>query len=95
MKQETTNVFDQGLNKDLNSIVTPNNVLTDALNATFITFNGDELTLQNDSGNTTIPVEGTQNVVKLTQGFYPLGGKRIWRCIIYSIWKTRKTRYQG
>lgn len=54
MKQETTNTFDQGLNKDLNPIVTPNNVLTDSLNGTFITFNGDELSLQNDSGNTTI-----------------------------------------
>lgn len=56
MRQETNNTFDQGLNKDLNPIVTPNNVLTDCLNGAFITFNGDELTLQNDSGNTKIPV---------------------------------------
>ena len=39
----------EGLNKDLNPIVTPNNVLTDNLNGTFITFNGDELSLQNDA----------------------------------------------
>lgn len=57
MKQETTNTFDKGLNKDLNPIVTPNNVLTDCLNGTFITFNGDELVLQNDAGNTKIPTK--------------------------------------
>ena len=57
MKKETVNVFDGGLNKDLNPIVTPNNVLTDSLNGTFITFNGDELSLQNDAGNTKIPVK--------------------------------------
>ena len=56
MRQETTNTFDKGLNKDLNPIVTPNDVLTDCLNGTFITFNGDELSLQNDAGNTKITV---------------------------------------
>lgn len=54
MRQETHNTFDQGLNMDINPNVTPNNVLTDSLNGTFITFNGDELSLQNDSGNTKI-----------------------------------------
>jgi hypothetical protein len=34
-----------GLNKDFNPIATPNDVLTDALNATLITFNGNELML--------------------------------------------------
>lgn len=56
MKKETINTFDQGLNKDLNPIVTPNDVLTDCLNGTFLTFNGDELSLQNDAGNTKITV---------------------------------------
>jgi len=75
MKKETVNVFDQGLNKDLNPIVTPNNVLTDNLNGTFITFNGDELSLQNDAGNTRIPVPDTEDSVKLSDGFYPIGMK--------------------
>ncbi len=75
MKKETVNVFDQGLNKDLNPIVTPNNVLTDNLNGTFLTFNGDELSLQNDAGNTRIPVPDTGDSVKLSDGFYPLGMK--------------------
>ena len=45
MKKETVNVFDGGLNKDLNPLVTPNNVLTDNLNGTFLTFNGNEYIL--------------------------------------------------
>lgn len=75
MKKETVNVFDGGLNKDLNPLVTPNNVLTDNLNGTFLTFNGDELSLQNDAGNTTIPVSDTEPDVKLSPGFYPIGMK--------------------
>ena len=50
MRQETTNTFDKGLNKDLNPIVTPNDILTDCLNGTFITFNGDELSLTERCG---------------------------------------------
>ena len=69
MRQETNNTFDQGLNKDLNPIVTPNNVLTDCLNGAFITFNGDELTLQNDSGNTKIPVSWDKRMLlEYTEG---------------------------
>lgn len=56
MRQETTNTFDGGLNKDLNPVITPNDILTDCLNGTFVTFNGDELTLQNDAGNTRVPI---------------------------------------
>ena len=58
MKKEATNIFSEGINLDLNPVATPNNVLTDAINATFVTFNGDELTLQNDAGNTRITVDG-------------------------------------
>lgn len=75
MKKETVNVFNEGLNKDLNPIVTPNNVLTDNLNGTFITFNGDELSLQNDAGNTKISEPDGVNFVKLSEGFYPIGIK--------------------
>lgn len=56
MKKESVNTFNEGLVYDLNPIVTPNNVLTDCINGTFLTFNGDELSLQNDAGNTTITV---------------------------------------
>ena len=54
MRKDSVNVFSEGLNYDLNPITTPNNVLTDCVNGTFLTFNGDELALQNDAGNTKI-----------------------------------------
>jgi len=77
MKKEAINTFSEGLNFDLNPITTPNNILTDAVNGTFITFNGDELALQNDAGNTRI-IDLSANLsdyVKLTDGYYPLGIK--------------------
>lgn len=40
-------------------------MLTDNLNGTFITFNGNELSLQNDMGNT--------HTTYLSKGFYPIG----------------------
>jgi hypothetical protein len=73
MKQETTNTFSEGLNYDLNPITTPNNVLTDCINGTFVTFNGDELVLQNDAGNALIPYN--VGFVQLSPDFYPLGVK--------------------
>ena len=76
MRKEAINTFQEGLNYDLNPITTPNNVLTDCVNGTFITFNGDELALQNDAGNTKILIPGTKDsYVKLSPGFYPLGVK--------------------
>ena len=69
MVQESTNSFDGGLIKDLHPLTVPNNVLTDALNATLLTFNGNELILQNDMGNTKI--EGA----KLPDGYTPIGMK--------------------
>lgn len=62
MKQETLNTFSEGLNYDLNPLVTPNNVLTDNVNGTFITFNGNELSLQNDAGNTLINIMSVNRI---------------------------------
>lgn len=67
MKQNATNEFRDGLNLDLHPIVTPNTVLTDNLNGTFITYNGNEFCLQNDRGN--------KQVAKLTDGYTPIGIK--------------------
>ena len=55
--------------KDLNPLTTPNSVLTDVLNGTMITFNGNEFVLQNDMGN------GIVERAKLSPGFLPLGVK--------------------
>ena len=65
--KETTNTFSEGLVMDLNPITTPNNVLTNALNATYITYNGNEYVLQNDMGN------GRVETAYLPQGYIPLG----------------------
>ena len=67
MKQTVTNQFNDGLNYDLHPMVTPNSVLTDNLNGTFITYNGNEFCLQNDRGNTI--------KAKLSRGFVPIGIK--------------------
>lgn len=77
MKKETVNTFSGGLNFDLNPITTPADILTDCVNGTFITFNGDELALQNDAGNTKIKspewTEAHPKYVQLTEGFNPIG----------------------
>lgn len=95
MRETSTNVFNGGLNYDLNPLTTPNNVLTDCVNGTFITFNGDELALQNDAGNTKIAVPGSDPVeyVKLSTGFYPLGIKEYGGVLYIVSAKTPSTLY--
>ena len=66
-KQETTNSFQDGLIMDLNPLVTPNNVLTNCLNGTIVTYNGNENVLQNDMGN------GRVETAFLPEGYVPLG----------------------
>lgn len=67
MKQQTVNEFKDGLNLDLHPLVTPKTVLTDNINGTFITYNGNEFCLQNDRGN--------KWVANLTDGYTPIGIK--------------------
>ena len=69
MRKESSNQFTEGLVCDLNPINTPNTVLTDALNATLITYNGNEFSLQNDRGN--YPLENC----KLKPNYIPVGLK--------------------
>lgn len=54
---------------DNHPLMTPNTVLTDALNATLITMNGNENVLQNDMGNARV-----ENA-KLPPGYAPIGMK--------------------
>lgn len=68
-KKESVNTFKEGLIQDLNPLTTPNNVLTDCLNGTFVTYNGNELTLQNDMGN------GKVGTAFLPKGYIPIGMK--------------------
>ena len=50
-KQQAINTFTGGLNTDLHPLTTPNDILTDCINGTVITYNGNEYILQNDMGN--------------------------------------------
>ena len=59
--------FQGGLVMDLAPDTTPNEVLTSALNATLVTFNGNEIQLQNDMGN------GRVETARLPEGYIPVG----------------------
>ena len=75
MADSAANVFTDGLNTDQHPLTAQGNTLTDALNATFVTYNGNELILQNDMGNTLIQDTQTGNVMGLSEGFVPVGMK--------------------
>lgn len=73
--KNTTNAFLGGLRTDLHPMATDSRTLTDALNATLITYNGNEMMLQNDMGNTKIQDSKTGNIMGLSEGFIPVGMK--------------------
>lgn len=66
-KADTVNTFQEGMIMDLNPLVTPNNALTNCLNGTITTFNGNENVLQSDMGN------GRVETAFLPEGYVPLG----------------------
>lgn len=68
-RQEATSIFSDGLMSDLHPINTPKSVLTDCLNGTYITYNGNEFILQNDMGNYEL------KNCKLSTNFIPVGIK--------------------
>lgn len=65
--KEALNTFSEGLVKDYNEMAVPSKVMTNCLNGTLITYNGNEFTLQNDMGNAKL-----ENV-KLPAGYVPVG----------------------
>ena len=69
MKKNSVNTFTEGLVCDLDPINVPNNVLTDCLNGTIITYDGNEYSLQNDKGN--FPLSDC----KLKPNYIPVGIK--------------------
>lgn len=66
---QAQNTFNEGMVLDNHPLMTPNTVLTDALNATLVTMNGNEIVLQNDMGNARV-----ENA-KLPPGYIPIGMK--------------------
>lgn len=67
--EQATNQFLKGLQQDTHPMMQGNDTLTDALNATFITMNGNEVALQNDMGNRRI------DNAYLPSGYQPVGIK--------------------
>ena len=65
--RKATNKFTKGLVMDFSPENTKNEVLTHALNATLLTFNGNELSLQNDMGNARV------ETAYLPEGYIPVG----------------------
>lgn len=65
--KKATNTFSKGLVMDFSPENTKNEVLTHALNATLLTFNGNEMSLQNDMGNARV------ETAYLPEGFMPVG----------------------
>ena len=65
--KKATNKFTRGLVMDFSPENTSNELLTHALNATLVTFNGNELSLQNDMGNARV------ETAFLPEGYMPVG----------------------
>ena len=67
--EQSVNTFQDGLQLDSHPMVQSNTSLSNALNATFITMNGNEVILQNDMGNRRI------DEAYLPAGYVPVGIK--------------------
>ena len=65
--KKATNRWTKGLIMDFSPENTKNTVLTHALNATLLTFNGNEMSLQNDMGNARV------ETAYLPEGYIPVG----------------------
>lgn len=68
-KSGQVNSFTGGINTDLHPMLQPNDTLTDCLNGTLITYNGNENMLQNDMGNYEL------TGAKLPVNYMPIGVK--------------------
>ena len=88
MKHQAVNSFGDGLVRDLNELTTPNKSLTDCLNGTIITYNGNELSLQNDMGNAKV---GTSF---LPNGYVPVGMKEYGGIIYVASWNPETKKGQ-
>lgn len=67
--EQAVNTFNKGLQSDTHPMVQGSDTLSDALNATFVTMNGNEVILQNDMGNRRV------DNAYLPAGYEPVGMK--------------------
>lgn len=85
---ETINTFQEGLLMDAHPLTTPQDCLTNALNATLITYNGNEFVLQNDMGN------GRVETAFLPSGYVPVGVKEYGGIIYVASYNPIKNQSQ-
>ena len=82
------NSFTGGLNTDLHPMLQPNDTLTDCLNGTLITYNGNENMLQNDMGNYEL------KYAQLPEGYIPMGMKEYQGILYIASWNPFEKRAQ-
>ena len=87
-KQEAVNTFSEGLILDLNPLSMPNNALTNCLNGTLLTYNGNENMLQNDMGNCRV------ETAMLPTGYIPLGSTSFGGIIYIVSYNPSEDKYQ-
>lgn len=89
MKKETAiNSFKSGIQLDMNPLTIESDTLTDCLNGTIITNNGNEYMLQNDMGN------GRVETAMLPSGYTPLGITSFGGIIYILSYNPLQDRYQ-
>lgn len=87
-KSGQVNSFSGGLNTDLHPMLQPNDTLTDCLNGTLITYNGNENMLQNDMGNYEL------KHAQLPEGYIPMGIKEYQGILYIASWNPFTKRAQ-
>lgn len=87
-KQEALNTPSEGLLMDLNPIAMPSNALTNCLNGTLLTYNGNENMLQNDMGNARV------ETAMLPTGYIPLGSTSLGGIIYIVSYNPIDKRFQ-
>jgi hypothetical protein len=80
--------FTGGLNTDLHPMLQPNDTLTDCVNGTLITYNGNENMLQNDMGNYEL------KHAQLPEGYIPMGMKEHRGVLYIASWNPFKKKAQ-
>ena len=87
-RKETYNTFTEGLILDLDPLSMPNNALTNCLNGTLRTYNGNENVLQNDMGNARV------ETAMLPSGYIPLGSTSLGGIIYIVSYNPIDGKYQ-
>ena len=80
--------FTGGLNTDLHPMLQPNDTLTDCVNGTLITYNGNENMLQNDMGNYEL------KHAQLPEGYIPMGMKEHQGVLYIASWNPFEKKAQ-